>query len=77
MEILLIIFFYFSPALVALARKHNFGGVAIVNLLLGWTIIGWIIALVMACGAKPSVTACGAKPSVTVILREAHEHEQR
>jgi hypothetical protein len=31
---------------------HNQGGIFILNFLLGWTAIGWIIALVMACGSK-------------------------
>jgi hypothetical protein len=26
-----------------------------INLLLGWTLIGWIIALVMACGAHQTI----------------------
>ena len=48
---LLVIFVpYFFPFIVAALRgHHNMGGVFIVNLLLGWTLIGWIIAFVMAC----------------------------
>jgi hypothetical protein len=41
---------YFLPFIVALLRSHNPGGVFVVNLLLGWTLIGWAVALVMACG---------------------------
>lgn len=42
--------FYFMPSFIAKLRKHpNFSGILIVNLLIGWTGIGWIIALVMAC----------------------------
>lgn len=41
---------YMLPTIVAAARKHRkTGGVAIVNVLTGWTFIGWIAALVMAC----------------------------
>jgi len=54
---------YFVPLLVAVARNHNAGSVGIVNLLLGWTFIGWIIALVMACGNQ--------KQQVTVIQQAA------
>lgn len=40
---------YFIPALVALKRKHNQkGAITALNLLLGWSGIGWIIALVWA-----------------------------
>jgi hypothetical protein len=41
---------YFVPTGVAMGRRvSNVGGVAIVNLLLGWSVVGWGAALVMAC----------------------------
>lgn len=41
---------YFLPAFIAMVRKMpNVGGIVVINLLLGWTGIGWVIALVMAC----------------------------
>jgi hypothetical protein len=43
-------FLYFLPWAIAATRgRPNTGGVFVVNLLVGWTLIGWIIALVMAC----------------------------
>ena len=34
---------YFAPAIVAHHRRHeSSGGIFLVNLLLGWSIIGWI-----------------------------------
>jgi Superinfection immunity protein/Protein of unknown function (DUF2510) len=43
---------YLIPLAVAMTRgKSNVGGVAIVNIFLGWTFIGWAVALVMACTA--------------------------
>lgn len=36
---------YFAPSLVAW-RKRNFWAILTLNLLLGWTVIGWIVALV-------------------------------
>ena len=39
--------FYFMPILAA-AGKKNTSGVIALNLLFGWTIIGWIVALVWA-----------------------------
>ena len=41
---------YFFPTIIAILRRHNPVGVFIVNLILGWTLIGWAWALVMACG---------------------------
>lgn len=46
--------FYLVPwALAATRNKSNQTGIFVVNLLLGWTVIGWIVALVMACGTEP------------------------
>ena len=43
---------YMLPWAVAASRgKANTGAIGWLNLLVGWTLIGWIIALVMACGA--------------------------
>jgi hypothetical protein len=47
---------YWTPTIVAVCRwKHipNGGGVIVVNGLLGWTFIGWIVALVMAVRSRP------------------------
>ena len=41
---------YLLPWAIAATRgKSNSGSIALVNLLLGWTVVGWIVALVMAC----------------------------
>src|SRR5690349_24101223 len=44
------IFLYFLPAFLA-RNKPNFTSILILNILAGWTFIGWIIALV---GARSS-----------------------
>ena len=44
---------YFMPAIIALLRdKCGAGGVALVNFFLGWTVIGWLLALVWAFSGK-------------------------
>lgn len=47
---LVVLVLYFLPSIVALARKvtHQ-GSVVVINVFLGWTFIGWVIALAMAC----------------------------
>ena len=43
---------YFLPAIIASRRKHqSSGGIFALNLLLGWTFLGWVIALVWSCSA--------------------------
>jgi hypothetical protein len=45
---------YFLPALIAGARKHhNAPGIAMLNFFLGWTLVGWVVALVWAVTNPP------------------------
>jgi hypothetical protein len=47
--ILLAAFFYLLPAIIAQSRKvPNTGSIWVINIFLGWTMIGWIVALAMA-----------------------------
>jgi drug/metabolite transporter (DMT)-like permease len=40
---------YLAPSIVARQRHApNAGSVVVVNVLLGWTVIGWVVALAMA-----------------------------
>jgi hypothetical protein len=40
---------YFLPAIIAFARsERDAGAILVLNFLLGWTAIGWVIALVWA-----------------------------
>ena len=49
---------YFLPTMVALARDHrNAVAIFVLNLLLGWTLIGWVAAIVWACAADRRVGA--------------------
>ena len=46
---------YWLPAIIAVLRRTPSAlGVAAVNFLLGWTIIGWFVALIMALAAMPA-----------------------
>jgi hypothetical protein len=41
---------YFIPAIVAAWRgHHNTAAIVVLNLFLGWTVLGWVFALVWAC----------------------------
>lgn len=43
---------YFLPWAIAATRgRSNAGAVGLINFLLGWTFVGWVVALVMACEA--------------------------
>jgi Superinfection immunity protein len=46
---------YFLPAIIAAARHtHNATGILLLNLFLGWTMVGWFVALVMAFSSLPA-----------------------
>jgi hypothetical protein len=47
---------YFLPSIIALARsKRDTAAIVLLNFFLGWTIIGWVVALVWA--VKTDVSA--------------------
>jgi hypothetical protein len=47
--VLLGVAMYFLPSLVAIERrKQNGAAIFLLNLLLGWTLLGWVVALVWA-----------------------------
>jgi len=48
---------YFAPVLIATSRgMNNAGSVLVVCLFLGWTVFGWIAALVMALHRREAYT---------------------
>jgi hypothetical protein len=62
-SISILLSFYLVPTFVALLRHHhNVSGVFVVNLLTGWTVIGWIAALIMACMPKPTPAVIVQQP---------------
>jgi Superinfection immunity protein len=53
--IILLVAAYFLPLIVALLRSvPNVGSVFVINLLLGWTFVGWVVALAMAARSRPT-----------------------
>ena len=48
---ILMVIAYWVPTIVAVSRKRipHVGSIVVVNLFTGWTVIGWIVALAMAC----------------------------
>jgi len=51
---LILLAVYGLPSIIAIASgKQNAAAIVILNLLLGWTLLGWIAALVWAAMAEP------------------------
>ena len=51
-------FMYFLPSIIALMRgKRNTLAIFLLNLFLGWSVIGWIVALVWAAKYEVAATA--------------------
>ena len=56
---------YLLPWAVAATRgRANQASIGVVNLLLGWSVIGWIVALVMACQSHSVLVVGGYAPVV-------------
>ncbi len=51
-----LIVLYFLPAIIG-RNKHDAAGIFLLNLFLGWTFIGWLIALIWACAGEQFVPA--------------------
>jgi len=57
----LVVVVYFLPSLVALGRRNpDINSVFLINLWLGWTIIGWITAIGWALDRKNQTVGCSA-----------------
>lgn len=50
--LILLLFIYFAPSLAGMFKKKA-GGIFVLNLFLGWTLIGWVAALVWAASSDP------------------------
>ncbi len=47
---------HFLPTIVAALRNsRNVVGIFLVNLFLGWTVIGWVVALIWAITSQPKI----------------------
>ena len=59
---------YFLPCIIAKLRQKAEGGngIAFLNLLLGWTVLGWLICFVWACTGRTRKD----------IAREENQHRQ-
>lgn len=63
--IVLAIVAYWVPTIIAVLRYKqipNPVGVIVVNIFLGWTFIGWVVALVMAVRSKPQPVTYAQPP---------------
>ena len=65
---------YMLPWAVAVSRgKANHGPIALINVLLGWSLIGWIVALVMACQAHQVISGQG---TMNVVMAQQFPNAQ-
>jgi hypothetical protein len=62
---------YFIPCIIALMRSHrNAMAIFVLNLLLGWSVLGWIIALVWAMTAAKKYAVVATAPLATPLETE-------
>lgn len=65
--IALIALFYFIPTVIAMLRRHRQAGpIAALNILLGWTVIGWIGSFIwsLTTPAPPQTIIVNQAPTV-------------
>lgn len=72
--ILLIVAAYLAPSVIAVTRDiPNKYSVVVINILLGWTFIGWVVALAMS--ARDASRVSDAPTSVALAVN-AHDGNQ-
>jgi hypothetical protein len=84
--VIVILGLYFVPVIVGAIRSvPNIGSVFVVNFFLGWTFIGWVVALAMASRSQPAPVQLQATQQVShadpelqeVVAKAIADHEQR
>lgn len=60
---------YLLPTIIALMRRNRIAETLVINLFLGWTLVGWVFAMVMAVSSKTKIVispviAPAARPPV-------------
>jgi len=77
MEFIVIIFIfglYFLPSLNAYSKTNkNRGSVLVINLFLGWTFIGWVVALAMSASSDVEKIEIKEQPSKEMHCPFCHE----
>ena len=64
MMLLGMVVLYFIPTIVAMARNHHRAlGIFLANFFLGWTVLGWLVALAFAVSREHEVRAAEAHDS--------------
>jgi len=58
--IIAILLIYFMPTIVG-RKKKNFLSILLLNLLLGWSIVGWVVALIWATTKEESIESGSLK----------------
>lgn len=60
---------FLAPMFLASYREHpNAAPIILVNVLLGWTVLGWVVALVWASTAIPASRPSRVPPSTTPLV---------
>ena len=67
---IIVFFFYFLPSFIGW-NKRNAGAILMLNFLLGWTLIGWIVALIW------SLTNDVTIPKVVYVEKEKDNQENQ
>lgn len=81
MEAVIIVFsiigLYFLPIIVASSRKNkSIGSIAVINIFLGWTLLGWVIALAMAYSSNTESNKEDLKQEIVQLRDELREYKK-
>lgn len=68
--------FYLIPSFIS-TKKRNWGSILALNILLGWSLIGWVVALVWALAKDTPAPAPQARDEDEDFYRWKYEQEKK
>lgn len=72
--ILLVLILYFLPTIIAYQRDHDsLLSIFFVNLLLGWTVLVWLAAVIWASAGSKAIVAKGPSPDTHIKCPDCRE----
>lgn len=63
---------YFIPTIIAAGRNHQIASILALNLLLGWTLIGWVVCLVWSLSERSKDEVKSSREDVAEKIRKLH-----
>ncbi len=73
-----VLLIYFLPSIIAVKKDHkNMASILLINMFLGWSLIGWLVAIVWAIKKTESVVIATSNVSNADELEKLHNLKEK